>query len=761
MSEQIETDDPRIVLPSMLLAWGEEICNPIAWDTETSGLFVDSGARISTVSVAWIDHEVEALGEAGIQDSTGYVWADWLELGAGRDGDYTFDGRTRYQFQWLSGIVTYGWEVVDPRKGRVPVVSFAWPFDQDVDGTGKAEDSTGAMPLWPETENLPREEFEALLQWFRERAEDAGGLTAHHAKFDLHQTEAGVRRWPGLGVDLADLVTWDTQNGADLMTGRSIITITKGDPRPTTSLKPTAKFLWGEDEGDEQKVIADYLKKKKLPKGRWDLMPWGVIAKYADQDARLTARLRLWQETVGREQTDWFLDPAKRDDPTPNKLTFDRAMERRLEVSKMLRRVERRGLPWSPPVAVESQEEIRGRMAGIDAQVPFPLTLNNLKHFWFGKRGEMKNGIRGSGFPVYATTAGGAPSLTQVEVDKAIRDALPYSSHWRDLQKLQNSLDRWYVGWNDRAGLDGRLRTSVRQNGTVSGRFSVENIQLQAIPHDYKLQNFEVLNGIPSPRSVIDAGVPDGWALHEMDLAQAELRVAALYAGCQTMLDLIDQGADMHGETAKELFNTDPDDPRWGQWRQVAKRGNFSFIFGVGWETFAESVEKESGLVLSEREARSIVTRWNGIYPEFRAAIDYTSRVIEKRQRQWPDQSYRLGWVETVNGERRWFLPGEDLHKGFNQRVQGNLAQYGIDLWLAAEQYLMGQFGDEPIYSQTEVVGRVGLVLMVHDSLVLLLPKDDHERHTRWISEMGERLWAERFPGVPGALDVSAWAAHS
>src|SRR5690625_7075201 len=95
-------------------------------------------------------------------------------------------------------------------------------------------------------------------------------------------------------------------------------------------------------------------------------------------------------------------------------------------------------------------------------------------------------------------------------------------------------------------GDDGRLRGNVRQNGTVSGRFSISRVQLQSIPHDFRLDGFEVLEGIPTPRGMIGAGVQPGYKLWELDLANAELRVAAMMAKCTRMLDLIHQGKDLH-----------------------------------------------------------------------------------------------------------------------------------------------------------------------------------------------------------------------
>jgi hypothetical protein len=133
------------------------------------------------------------------------------------------------------------------------VASFAWPFDQGVEGTGKPEDN-GGLSLWGSNPNLPQEEWDALRQWLS-IVGPAVGFVFHHSKFDLHLMDAGVRRWPGLGIDLSPWTIWDTQNVAHLLWPEA----------KTTSLKPTAKRLWGVAETGESEKVKEYLRKAKLP----------------------------------------------------------------------------------------------------------------------------------------------------------------------------------------------------------------------------------------------------------------------------------------------------------------------------------------------------------------------------------------------------------------------------------------------------------------------------------------------------------------
>lgn len=768
-----KTTPPAKIHPSTLVrlmkSRGLKPHHPAAIDTETSGLWVDAGARVSTVSVAWVLDEDEVT-----------EWAAFL----GNEEQHLWDtGIWTLRREITHGARSSAWPHGD-WLGREWVLSMAWPFDQGALGTGKAEDRTDEITaeckkglladIWepdppePDSANLPRAEWSQLGSWLRSVGRDVG-LTMHNAKFDIHMMNAGVRGYDWAGVDLIDYVDWDTQSGADIWVGWR----TADSGKSTTSLKPNSTWLWGEHEGDEKKTIAAYLKKHKFPTGRWDLMPWRVVARYADQDARLTARYRRWQEAeqarvykcrAGREYIEYGWKAGY----------SSQAFQRRMDTMRMLTRVERRGLPFDGELARDAGRRLQERIDEVQAKLQAELgtvTLPVAKHYWFGVGDKLvpdqetgdKRDVRGHGLTDYGKTEKGEPIVDQATLARMQRDKYPLVDEWMVYKKLTDAKSRWYDGWTDRTGPDGRLRTGFRQNGTASGRFSVEEIQLQAIPADYKIKGGP-LAGLETPRDLIGAGVPEGYDLWEMDLAQAELRVAADMAKCERMLRMIEAGEDLHGYTAKELFGIDESHPEWGMYRQVAKRGNFSLIFGVGWRTFSATLWKEAGVDWGEQETRQMIEAWNALYPEYKAAIRSHEAVVMRRY-----DKFGVGWIEEkTTGERRWFTKWDieyfnpdtqrverGAHKAFNQRVQPALAQYGIDRWLAEEQYLTERASREGWDSGA------GLVLMVHDSSVLLLPHEVGEEVTADLKLMGERLWDERFPGLPGGLDISRWDAHA
>jgi DNA polymerase I-like protein with 3'-5' exonuclease and polymerase domains len=673
---------PRALTPLDLLST-EVPFGAVAVDTETSGLFADDGARVSTVSLAWRD----LLG----------AWS-------ATEGEWT-------------NVTIKEEEYAPGHKARI--VSVAWPFDQGVEG--KPEDN-GQERLWPDADNLGSVHWRALLEWLQHRSVERPNLVFHNAKFDLEKLRVGVRRWPGLGLDLQDGLLWDTQNVNALLW-----------PLEPTSLKPTCARLFGQEIADEQAKVKAYLKAAKLPTGRWDLMPWDVIGSYADLDARLTLMLYMRQQVEIEQRPDW------------NRVY--ELVERRRLTTGVLYRMEHRGLPFAKDESVKAAEDVKAKAHDLAKKLPFK--VNDAKRFYF-EEGKLKNGTPCLGLVPYQMTEKGAPSMTAEVVARMVQDEVPHAAIFAEVKKLETAGSMWYQGYAEKVGSDGRLRTCFRQNGTRSSRFSVERVNLQAIPQDYRLSGYDALEGVPTPRALVALEVKKsmpGWALFELDLAQAELRVASLYANCSRMLQMIHNQEDLHNVTTQELFHLAEGDDQWKMYRQVGKKANFSLIFGARGRTFQGMISKETGIRLVLSESERLVTTWNLLYPEFGKAVRRHSRVVERRQAK-----HGHGWVAFPNGERRWFQLYEEAHKAFNQRVQGTLAQYGIDWMLETDALLRTEgLDDTPI-------GGAGLILTIHDSQVLLLPDNEvGERLASRCADVGRRLWQEWFPGVPGDVECKRW----
>lgn len=621
----------------------------------------------------------------------------------------------------IVGLVAFDTETsgLHPDDGAtVSVVSLAYQTPEGI--------VAGAYPFGQgpagEERDLGGYEWLVLTDWL---ARAGGGLVGHNAKYDVVMMSSKAK--PGYaGRDLLDRLVWDT-----MVVARELW------PRTPAALKTLGALMFEADADAEQQALKPYLGPKTNP--RFDLVPWEVMKPYAVQDAVLTLRLLLRQaEAVeeGREGT--------------------RHIGRELAITKALTRMEYAGIPYDPETSRKQAAVLQEKIAELEADLPFKPTLPKAKAFFFGTEPEADLGrgvVQCQCRVPYALTDKGQPAMDAEVLDQMVRESVPFAEEWRTIQRYKSAVSKWYTPFADRTGADGRLRTQFRQvasgqgdvGGTKSGRFSAGRVNLQAVPKDYKL-HLPVI----SPRQVVGRAVEEieGWDLWELDLAQAELRTAALDAGCTTMLDLIRGGEDTHGATAAELFQTGPDHPEFAVYRQIAKRANFSLIFGSGVKTFRAMIHKEAGIALSETRATEIVYGWRDLYPEFGRRIQRCMEQVDE-----------LGYIDLTNGKRRYYQRGEDTHSAFNQRIQASLAEYA-KVWLLDTERRLETVAARGV---AEGIGRAGLVLVVHDSQVLLLPEELGEQVCGQVRESAIRIWSEWFnkndQGVPGDVDYGRWGA--
>lgn len=592
-------------------------------------------------------------------------------------------------------------------------VSVAYPFGQGPDSSVKFFDKLPNNEQWRIKHDLGQRAWRHLTRWLNSAG---AGLVGHNIKFDILQMNGqAVPGYPG--VDLTERVLFDT-----------MVMAAEVWPRGPLALKKIATQLWGLDADEEQRALAPYLGRKTDP--RFDLVPWPVMFEYARRDAELTMMVFEQMATELYEST-----------------ALGRFLPMEMDVNRALIRMEVAGLPYDPEMSRDFARAIDARMEEIQAQLPFNVKPNDIKKFYFSTEPNPSapDPTRpGLGLEPIETTPTGQPKMTAPIVDRMAAQGVPYTRELREYNRLKSANSKWYYPFADRAGADGRIRTSFRHTGgTKSGRFSASRINLQAVPKDYALQL-----PVPTPRQVVASAVrdlPADWGLFDLDLEQAELRVAALYAGCEPMLEHIREGRDSHGETATQLFGVSPGDSDWDMYRSIAKRANFSLIFGSGPVSFHEMLSNQAGLDLPMREVRRIVYDWRDLYPEFGAAIESAQGVCE-----------RFGFVEGLLGRRRYYARDEDAHSAFNQVVQSSLATYA-KMWTLSTDRLCREL-DLPARGRRDGVGRGGLLLVVHDSQVLLLPNEEHESIVGTICQTASDIWDEAFPGVPGGADWERWA---
>ncbi len=563
----------------------------------------------------------------------------------------------------------------------------AWPFGQGRDDRPKHEDN----PV-----DIGPREYSFLVDWL---SRAGGGLSGHNVVFDMQMLALQSRGAGYKRVDLSRRMRWDTMVVAQEIWPRA----------KSHSLKGLAVELLGDDADAEQQALQPHLGPKT--DARYDRVPWEVMHPYALNDAIYTNQLRWIQ---ARQIAEGEVSAGH--------------LHVQMSLTRAILDMQLMGVPYDPEYSRLLGDQLKAEIDKLVGTLPFrPTGPAAVK--WFFQDPE------GPGLKPYAMTDSGQPSLTTDIVDRMVADGVPHAGTWQTIARYKSALSKWYYPFADRCGPDNRIRSSLRQGHVKSGRLSASRINLQAIPNDYKI-HLPVI----TPRQVILKAIAEqhpGWQLWDLDLEQAELRIASMYAQCDPMLEMVREGRDAHGETATALFQVEPGHPEFKTYRQVAKRANFSLIFGSGPATFQEMVRREAGVELSIKEATQTVYSWRDLYPEFDRAIRANQTLVDE-----------LGYVPLPNGRRRWYQKHEDSHSAFNQLVQTMQAEFTKEWLIYTNRRL------RPYRARGG-----GLLLMVHDSLVTLLPVAEAAELTEDIRSTGVRMWSEFFPGVPGGIDVHTWDA--
>jgi DNA polymerase-1 len=635
--------------------------------------------------------------------------------------------RERYQAEDFKMIIavdteTSGLHPDPPENGRVCVVSAAWrerPITEIGDGTVRIRVPTEASHrrlrsrAWcfgQGGESVGESVWFSVLDRFERKWYDAKGqperneLVMHNAKFDLMMLAAGAEGDDITGYmkgrDLSDRVIWDT------MVAERIL-----EPLSSVGLEESFGRMSQENSlPDWKSQFKAWLKQNRLRASDMWRVPFGDIEQYATLDAEATLLLYEFQQRRLAEEDASLMGIC----------------EREMELMKVLFKMEQRGIGFDQEASLQAVETLSLAETDLELNLPWmrrgeyqKSTPNYAKKWFFEELGVP---------PVKTTAVRGDPTLDEEVVERLVKGRVEGAETWQQLQRIRSAKSKWYAAWPQKMGSDGRLRTVFKQTRVVTGRLAVERVQLQAIPHEHQLPP-----GVPTVRDLLRPS--DNSTLWDLDLKNAEVRVAASIAQCVGMLEILATGRDVHGETAKKVWGINEDSKDFSRLRDVAKRLNFGIIYGAGARTIADQVRLYTGVEVRESQAREWVDLYRRQFPEFYS----TARRAEKRAIKW-------GNIGLAGGRRRWFdKTFHEERKAFNAAIQGGVAEV-MKLWmLEVEKKWPGI-----------------LLLQIHDSLVLEIPDEMDEDGTKSLTawsaaQEGSRLFQTYFPGPTFPVDFLRW----
>ena len=234
----------------------------------------------------------------------------------------------------------------------------------------------------------------------------------------------------------------------------------------------------------------------------------------------------------------------------------------------------------------------------------------------------------------------------------------------------------------------GRIHASFHLAGTVTGRMSSSEPNMQQIPRE---RDFRGLFKAPPGRAFVIA-----------DYSQMELRVAAILAGEEALLEAYREGKDTHRLTAAMIL-AKPAEVVTKEERQLAKAVNFGLLYGQGAKGLQDYAASSYGVEISERKASDYRRAWFKAYPAFG----------QWHTRTASDARRALAVRTPAGRERRWSSQDRSAPGGFRETEAYNTPVQG-----AAAEAMLAALG--VMARELEAAGSEAMPLMVvHDELIL------------------------------------------
>lgn len=306
-----------------------------------------------------------------------------------------------------------------------------------------------------------------------------------------------------------------------------------------------------------------------------------------------------------------------------------------------------------------------------------------------------------------AFTKTGQPSVSSKQAMPYYAADHPFIARIIDYIKNERLLNTYVAGFYKYI-IRGRIRPSYLLHGTVTGRTSSQDPNGQNFPKRGKL--------VKAYRKIFRA--PKGWVFLSNDLSQAELRIAAMMSGDETMLEVYANDGDIHTRTAMgvmglttiEQWNELPAETRSLK-RFQAKAVNFGFLYGMWWRKFRSYAKTEYGIDFTEEEAQEIRELFFRTYPRLNDWHDTVKEVAAQ-----------FGWVRTYDGRVRHlpmvFSNDDAIAQGaLRQAINSPVQSMASDLGLIALGRLLK-------YIRKHKIDWIKICGFIHDAVVSLVRED-------------------------------------
>lgn len=380
------------------------------------------------------------------------------------------------------------------------------------------------------------------------------------------------------------------------------------------------------------------------------------------------------------------------------------AREQDFPMIKLLATIEHRGIRLDSEYLAEMGKKFDERirefeqkiyeLAGTEFNIASPSQLGSVL---FDTMGLPTQGIK-KGKTGYST---GASELDKL---RGLHPIIDLITTYREYTKLKST----YIDPLPRqVDKEGKLHTTFALDVAATGRLSSNNPNLQNIPTRTEMG-----------KAIRTAFVPaEGNVFVSADYSQFELRLAAVMAEDNDLLESFNKDEDIHAKTAAEVLGI-PLEQVTKEQRRDAKVVNFGILYGMS----PHGLSAATGM--SREEAKIFIEK----YFELRAPIrKYMDQTVEK--------ALQDGYVATIFGRRR---PTPDL-KSSNFMVREGAKRAAINM------PIQGTEADLMKLAMLEVEKNLGdlgqQLLQIHDSILVECPAANADKVAKILKDTMEGVY--------------------
>lgn len=489
-------------------------------------------------------------------------------------------------------------------------------------------------------ENVSRETFD-MLKYVLEQPDRQ--LIFANVQFDVLALES-------IGIAVSDNPFWDILTIANM--------VDENDPIQKSLSQLSLRYL-----GEQGKIDTPEITKEK--KTGWHNTTPEMMWEYAIADAITT--WRIWDKLM--HHPEWTVIPFE-------------VWDEKQRLIRVLLHMRRRGVRVDQDLARQMVELGETQIEEVKAELGVNPASNKDMY---------KLLIEDLGLPVLKKSVKtGKPSFDKFAMEdyEVLLDKMdsPVANLIKEFRGWSKAISASYKPYLNLVDSDGRIRCNYKTHGTVSGRLSCAEPNLQQVPK----QSDKPWNG-----KVKSCFIPkDGYTLVEFDYSQLELRLGTAYAGEEELKIVFNEGRDIFTEMSAQL----------GMSRQDTKTLVYSMQYGAGEKRLM------AAFGVDQPTAKSMRENYFNTFPRFKNLSDVATAKAEQE-----------GRVRIWSGRYRHFQNRKESYKALNSIIQGGAADVVERIMVRAFELIDNE--------------ECQLLLQVHDSLVW-------EIKTEKLDEYSERILA-------------------